>query len=119
MVDKVLRPQAPWEVRRKIALPGIADANDAVRVEKLLTGVPGVRAVKVEVSKQMATVRYEITETDYRTLGNTLKRAGFPPLDSWWARRKTIWYQNLDLTSRDNASVRPSACCNKPPGSTH
>jgi hypothetical protein len=44
-----------------------------------------------------------------------MEAAGFPPADGYWARFKSGWYQSLDLTGRENAEVRPSACCNKPP----
>ena len=88
---------------------------DAKSVEQALKAVSGVQAVVVDGSNQTATVRYEITETDYRALRVALKDAGFALSDGWWARRRSNWFQNLDLTGRENARVRPSPCCNKPP----
>lgn len=40
--------------------------------------------------------------------------AGLPPMHGWRAERKAHRPQNLDLTGRENAAVRPSPCCNKP-----
>lgn len=110
-----LRPQGPWEVRRRIIIPGISQHSDVDAVEKILTEISGVRAVRIDESKHTATVRYEVTETDYCALEEALKTAGFESSPGWWARRKANWYQNLDLTGRENAGVRPSPCCNKPP----
>jgi hypothetical protein len=44
-----------------------------------------------------------------------LDDVGFAPARGRWAQIRSGWYQNLDLTGRENAATSPSACCNKPP----
>ena len=58
---------------------------------------------------------YLVTKTDYQTLEGALEAAGYPPATGRWARVKSGWYQNLDLTGRDNAAAPTPACCNQPP----
>jgi len=110
-----LKRQGPWEVRRKFKVPAMARTTDARVVEQALVDMAGVRGFSVDVAKSSLSVRYETTETDYQKIRNALTAAGFPSADGWWARRKAVLFQNLDLTGRENATVKPSACCNKPP----
>jgi hypothetical protein len=60
-------------------------------------------------------VDYLLTRTDYQSLEHALDAAGLTPAAGRWARFKSGWYQNLDLTGRDNAEVPAPACCSKPP----
>jgi len=110
-----LELQGPWEVRRKFKVPAMAHTTDARVVEQALARVAGVRGFSVDVGKHSVRVRYETKETDYQTIRNAVTAAGFPSADGWWARRKAALFQNLDLTGRENATVKPSACCSKPP----
>lgn len=112
-----LRVQGPWEVRRKIKIPSISQPKDIETVNEALSQVSGLQAVMVDLSKQRLEVRYEITETDYQSIERVLEAAGFPPAGGWWARRRSNWFQSMDVTGRANAGARPSACCNKPPTS--
>lgn len=115
MTHAALKLQGPWEVRRTFKISALSDADHAEHVEQALNQVAGVRGVAVDLSRHQIKVRYETTETDYETIRNALGTAGLPPICGWWADRKAHWLQNLDLTSRENAGVRPSPCCNKPP----
>jgi len=115
MTEASLQLQGPWEVRREIKVPTISQPEDAEPVERALSQIPGVRAMSVDFSRHRLKVRYEITETDYESLERALEAVGFPPAEGWWARRRAKWFQTMDLTGRENAAVRPSACCNKPP----
>ncbi len=115
MTDASLKLQGPWEVCRKIRIPAIAHPADARPVERALSQVPGVRALCVDIARRRLKVRYEITETDYQAIEEALEGVGFPPADGWWARRRANWLQSLDLTGRENAAVKPSPCCNRPP----
>ena len=115
MTDASLKLQGPWEVRREIRVPSISRPDDANPVEQALSQVPGVRGMSVDVPRHRLKVRYEITQTDYQSLERTLESIGFPPAEGWWARRRSKWFQTMDLTGRENAAVRPSPCCNKPP----
>lgn len=115
MKHPALKLQGPWEVRRKFKIPDLSDSADGEQVEQALNQIAGVRGLAVDLSHQLVRIRYETTKTDYETIRNVLSAAGLPPMHGWWADRKARWLQNLDLTSRENAGVRPSPCCNKPP----
>lgn len=118
MTEAWLRVQGPWEVRREIKIPSISQPEDIKTVKEALSQVPGVRAVAVDPSKHRLEVRYEITQTDYQSIERVLEAVGFPPAGGWWARRRSKWFQSMDVTGRANAVARPSACCNKPPTSS-
>jgi copper chaperone CopZ len=115
MSEAQLKPKGPWEVRRKIKVPTLLHTSDARIVERALGQVGGVRAFAVDIPRHLITVRYEMTETDHESVRIVLDAAGFPPADGWWARRKYHWLQSIDITSRENAGVKSSPCCNKPP----
>lgn len=115
MSETSLKLQGPWEVRRSIRIPGISHPADALSVKKALSRVPGVRAMLVSLAKRLVRVPYEVTITDYQFIEHALEDVGFPPAEGWWARRRTHWFQQLDLTGRENASGRSSPCCNKSP----
>ena len=109
-------PKSAWEVKRKVCLPAApANAAEAANLERTLRDIDGVLQVSADPAKRKILVRYLVTETDYQALERALEAAGFPPAESRWARFKSGWYQSLDLTGRENAGARPSACCNKPP----
>jgi hypothetical protein len=115
MTDTPLKPKGPWEVCRKFKVPALLRAADARVVEQALGQIGGIRALGVDISRCLVTVRYETTEIDHQGVRIALEAAGFPPADGWWARRRYKWLQRLDVTSRENAGARPSPCCNKPP----
>jgi copper chaperone CopZ len=115
MTDAPLKPKGPWDVRRKFKVPTLLHAADARVVEQALGQVGGIRALAVDISRRVVTVRYETTEADHEAVRIALEDAGFPPADGWWARRRYQWLQSVDVTSRENAGATPSPCCNKPP----
>lgn len=115
MTQAALKLRGPWEVRRKFRIPTLSDAGGAAHVEQALNQVTGVKGLAIELGRHLVKVRYETTETDYTTISNALNAIGLPPKHGWWADRKASWLQGLDVTSRENAGVRPSPCCNKPP----
>jgi hypothetical protein len=104
-----------WEVRRRIRVPGLRDRTDKAAAKRALNDVDGVLRVSVDSEKSRVIVDYLVTETDYQSLEQALEAAGVPPVTGRWARFKSGWYQNLDLTGRENASAPAAACCNKPP----
>ena len=110
-----MNPTGTWEVRRSIRIPALECEADAAVIEHALTGVPGVRKVATDLAKRKVTVRYDATGADYRSILTVLEKTGFPPLNNLWARITGAWRQYSDTTARENAHVRPSACCNKPP----
>jgi hypothetical protein len=111
-----VEPRSAWEVKRKIRLPAaLANPADLENVERTLRDIDGVLQVSADHAKRTILVRYLVTQTDYQSLERALETAGLPLTDSRWARFKSGWYQSLDLTGRENAGARPSACCNKPP----
>jgi len=115
MTHAALKLRGPWEVRRKFKIPALSDADGAEHVEQALNQVAGVRGFAIDLSHHLLRIRYETTETDYATIRKVLDAAGLPPTRGWWSDKKARWLQNLDLTSRENAGLRPSACCNKSP----
>jgi len=104
-----------WEARRRIRVPGLRDNACKAAVERALTDVDGVLRVSVDPEKSRVVVDYLVTKTDYQSLEGALEAAGVPPAAGRWARFKSGWYQNLDVTGRDNASAPVPACCSKPP----
>ena len=110
-----MKPTGTWDVRRRIRIPALAHAADAMAVERLLSALSGVRRVAADVAKRQVTVLYDATVLDYRSIEEELQNMGFLLLDTWWSRFKGVWFQYTDTNARENAQTRPSACCNKPP----
>ena len=110
-----IRPTRPWKVRRKFKVAGLSDAAQGEHLEQALNQITGVRGLAIDLPHRLVRVRYETTETDYQTIREVLAAAGLSPMRGWWADQKARWLQSLDLTSRENAGVKPPACCNKPP----
>ncbi|MFZ0790463.1 MAG: heavy metal-associated domain-containing protein [Chromatiaceae bacterium] len=108
-----------WEVRRRIRLPALQDPHDDVAAERALAGIDGVLGVSVDHAKRWVAVDYLVTKTDYQSLERALEAAGLTPATGGWARFRSAWYQNLDLTGRENAAEPTPACCNKPPVAGH
>jgi hypothetical protein len=108
-----------WEAKRKIHLSRPASPEDGAALERTLGAVDGVLRVSASSSKGWVEVDYLQTKTDYQTLERVVAEAGFPAQTGWWPRLKSGWYQNLDATSRANAAIPASACCNKPPTKGH
>ena len=119
MMHAALKLQGPWEIRRKFKIPALSDVDAAEHVEQALNRVAGVREWAIDLSHHLVRIRYETTETDCETYRNAIATVGVPPMCGWWAEQKARWLQNLDLTSRENAGVRPSPCCNKTPSAKH
>jgi hypothetical protein len=109
------RTRSTWEVRRRIRVPGLRDEAGRVAAEEVLAGIDGVVQVTVKAQKPVVVVDYLLTKTDYPSLERALDAAGLAPVAGRWARFKSGWYQNLDLTGRDNASAPAPACCSRPP----
>ena len=105
-----------WTVRRRIRLPGLRNYAEGVAVQRCLAGIDGVLRVSVDATTGRVVVDYLLTKTDYRSLQGELEAAGFAPAPGRWARIKSAWFQNLDLTGRANAAIPKAACCNQPPG---
>ncbi len=107
--------EGDWQVRRVIRLPGLATAGQAAGMEQLLRDQPGVVTAVAVPGRSRVEVEYLITQTDYQSLLQCLREAGYRLPGDWWSRLRAGWYQNLDLNGRDNARQSPAACCNKPP----
>jgi len=113
--DDSLRPEGPWEVRRKINLPSMVHAADGMTVERVVREMPGVLNVASNVKKHQLVVRYNASLLNYHSIVDRIENTGFPPLDNWWNRFKSSLYRYSDDNARDNAKAPPPACCNKPP----
>ena len=120
MIDKATSTATDaWEAKRRIRIPGLARSEDGAALEHTLAAVDGVLRVSADSGKGWVEVDYLQTKTDYQSLEQAVEAAGFLPAAGRWARIKSGWYQNLDLTSRANAAIPTSACCNKPPTKGH
>lgn len=120
MIDKkTSKATDAWEVKHKIRLPDLASPEDGLALERALAAVDGVLRVSADSGKGWVEVDYLQTKTDYHSLEQAAEASGFAPAAGRWARIKSGWYQNLDLTSRANAAIPTSACCNKPPTKAH
>jgi copper chaperone CopZ len=110
-----MKPTGTWEVRRRIKIPALVHAADAMAVERAVSALPGVRKVATDVDKHQLAVRYDASQSAYQAIVEVLENAGFPPLNTWFSRFKGNWFQFSDTNARDNAKAPPPACCNKPP----
>jgi copper chaperone CopZ len=104
-----------WEVKRRIHIPNLTRTEEGVALEDTLADVDGVLQVSADPVKRRVLVDYLSTKTDYQSLEQAAAKAGFPPATGFWARLRSGWYQNEDLTDRVNAALPTAACCSKPP----
>ena len=107
--------KGPWEMVRRIRLPGLGSAADAEQVRTALNGVPGIQEVAIDLHKRRLLVRYDVNQLDYGSLQRLLENAGFPAASGLLDRVRASLYQYADTNARDNAKAPPPPCCNKPP----
>ena len=88
-----MKPAGVWEVRRRIKIPALVYAADAMAVERAVSALSGVRKVAADVDKYQVVVRYDASQSVYQAIIEVLEDSGFPPLDSWWSRYKGSWFQ--------------------------
>ena len=110
-----MKPHGAWEVRRRFVLVAALDATVADQLTGILAMIPGVLGTRIDQSSASIQVHYDITRTDFAALQYAIEAQGVHCSRGRWARWKAGWYQNMDLTGRENAGIRPAACCNKPP----
>lgn len=115
------RNHAPgvWRVRRRIKIPALSHAADALSMQRSLVELAGVHEVTADLGKRRLNVSYDVTATSFDTIFDTLEQIGFPPQEDWWSRRKMSWYRFTEDNARANAKTAPAACCNKPPDQRH
>ena len=104
-----------WEVKRQFKIPALGQAADTTKLDQQLCLIPGLQRVQVEPQRQRLLVWYDVRRVTYQQILTTLMDAGYPPLDSWWSRRKQSWYRFSEANDRANAKAPLAACCNKPP----
>ena len=114
-IQDQMKPAGAWKVRRRINIPALVHAADALAVEDAISALSGVRRVATDEEKHQVVVLYDARQTDFESIVEVLENTGFPPLDSWFSRLKGNWIQFTDTNARDNAKAPPPACCNKPP----
>ena len=115
MKNNVLKCHGPWEVSRRFVFPAMSSAGDSESVRQAMDRLAGVRGAVFNLDWRTVTICYDTTETDYAAILEAADQAGYPPAAGWMAKIKRNWLQNMDLTSRENAGIKVSACCNKPP----
>jgi hypothetical protein len=108
-------PNEAFRVRRRLDVPDLHDAADALRAQSLLSRIDGVFRVSADSEPGQVTVEYSQTRTDYRSLQDALTAAGFSPARGRWARIRRAWLTNLDETARANAAAPQAPCCSRPP----
>ncbi len=114
-ITRSMKLIGPWEVRRRIKLPALVHAADAMAVERVVGDLNGVLKVATNLDKHQVIVCYDASQAAYQTIIEAMVSIGFPPLDNWWCRVKSNWYQYSDANTKENAKTPPAACCNKPP----
>ncbi len=113
--DVPIKPTGDWEVIRRIKMSTQSEEADTEAIKEALSALPGVRKVIVDQGRHQIDVHYDTSQTSYREIMQAMEGAGASPVNSWWSRIKTGWYQYTDDNARDNAKTPPPACCNKPP----
>src|SRR6266487_5527516 len=68
---------APEESRTVLALEGMTCASCAMRVEKGLKKVPGVREANVNLATELATIMYEPTQTNLEQMVQKVETVGY------------------------------------------
>ncbi len=65
-----------------IGVEGMTCASCSARVERALQSVPGVASASVNLGTERASVQYDSTKTDPRTLADAISRRGYAPVMS-------------------------------------
>ena len=112
-----MKPHGAWEVRRKIDLASVPGQTTANRVARALAAAKGIQGVRIDPGAAVVQLHYDITKTDFEALQRTIEANGARCSRRILARIKARWCQYVDLTGRENAGIKPAACCNKPPPS--
>ncbi len=98
--------QSAWLVKR-----GFRVASASKRVEQL----PDVLELVWNSRGNKLYLTYDIRIIDYLTVLNQLSSAGVIVRQGFWSRLLGKFHQYSDRVGRENASVKPGPCCNKPP----
>ena len=104
-----------WEVRRKIDLAAVSGQATASRLARVLAAAKGMQGVRIDLGTAVVQLHYDITKTDFEALQRTIEANGARCPRRFLARMKARWCQYVDLAGRENAGIKPAACCNKPP----
>ena len=108
-------PNEAFRVRRRLDLPDLQDAGDALRVQSLLSRIDGILSVSDDSETGRVWIDYLQTRTDSRSLQDALTAAGFRPACARWARIRRAWLTHLYETARANAAAPQALCCSRPP----
>src|SRR5436190_8523491 len=74
---EVPQPDSSEEARATLALEGMTCASCAMRIEKGLKKVPGVRDANVNLATEQATVMYEPTQTNLEQMVQKVEAVGY------------------------------------------
>ena len=106
-------PNEAFRVRRRLDVPDLQNAADALRAKSLLLRMDGVLSASADSEAGRVWIEYLQTQTDYRSLQDALTAAGFRPARGRWARIRRAWLTNLD-EARANAAAPQAPCCSRP-----
>lgn len=107
-----------WECTHKIQIPSAVHEADYLQIEKYLKELDGIISIKTIPKRKAIKVRYDQLLTNFDAILEKLNEIGFPPSNSWWNRKKALWFQSLDSNARINANLPPPPCCSNPRGIT-
>ena len=74
--------------------------------------------LRLVFDKQMGhlTMTYDAAKIVFSQILPRLAEAGINPVDTWWFRVKTAWYDFTDQNTAAQSYENPKTCCNKIPG---
>lgn len=75
-----MKPTGTWEVRRRIMVPVMVQAADAMAVERAVGALSGVRKVATDLDKQQIVVRYDASQSACQML----RSSEWYPANIYW-----------------------------------
>ena len=106
-----------WTVKRNIYLSQLKDSHSGLIIQQELAKLEGVKKVDIDsnVGKLKVVITYDASQINYCNFIDILIKKDVHPVNNWWNRLKSSWYQFTDENAKENANAPPAPCCNKPP----
>ena len=96
----------------RIGQSGISDAAS----REVETQLPGNLRLEFDKQSGNLTAVYDSAAVPFSSILSQLALAGIRPINTFWFRLKSKWYDYTDRNAADQAHARPKGCCNKIPG---
>src|ERR1700687_1489885 len=111
IVQKVNASRPPLDALREsralLALEGMTCASCAMRIEKGLKKVPGVKDANVNLATEQATVTYDPAQTSLEQMVQKVEAVGYKATPQSASRAETMPVENADSFS--GAPVMPAS----------